>query len=252
MRGKGHLTLAVSHMHRINPAYAGKSGRFSFLSFVVRDHPRVCGEKDTVELAALAVWGSPPRMRGKDHGRDHEQGYSGITPAYAGKSARLRRFPAASRDHPRVCGEKYCCTAIALRSSGSPPRMRGKDRHAISIHGIVGITPAYAGKVAKSSITKLLSGITPAYAGKSPRWRGTSCRGWDHPRVCGEKNDLPAVHDRSLGSPPRVRGKGHLTLAVSHMHRITPAYAGKSDILHPTAHYGRQVVRRLCGHFKHA
>ena len=30
-----------------------------------------------------------------------------------------------------------------------------------------------------------------------------------------------------FGQAPRMRGKGHLTLAVSHMHRINPAYAGK-------------------------
>ena len=45
-------------------------------------------------------------MRGKDKGRlSIAQGF-GITPAYAGKSAQTASSEAATRDHPRVCGEK--------------------------------------------------------------------------------------------------------------------------------------------------
>lgn len=54
------------------------------------------------------------------------------------------------------------------------------------------------------------------------------CEGsFGKPRVCGEKNAASICPSCVSGSPPRMRGKGHLTLAVSHMHRITPAYAGK-------------------------
>ena len=51
-----------------------------------RDHPRVCGEKGV--LAPLpTIWvGSPPRMRGKDELEGLSASFSGITPAYAGKS----------------------------------------------------------------------------------------------------------------------------------------------------------------------
>ena len=63
--GKGHLTLAVSHMHRINPAYAGKS---------TLPHHR-----------AHFAMGSPPRMRGKAVPVAAVPVAAGITPAYAGK-----------------------------------------------------------------------------------------------------------------------------------------------------------------------
>ena len=54
------------------------------------------------------------------------------------------------------------------------------------------------------------------------------CEGsFGKPRVCGEKVVYSVCKEIAPGSPPRVRGKGHLTLAVSHMHRINPAYAGK-------------------------
>ena len=52
------------------------------------DHPRVCGEKLTKEMADLADWGSPPRVRGKAIGVDLHHPEVGITPAYAGKSKR--------------------------------------------------------------------------------------------------------------------------------------------------------------------
>ena len=155
-----------------------------------------------------------------------------ITPAYAGKSCTSCSWQPRSRDHPRMCGEKYRKPVAKFLPSGSPPRMRGKGLLQIFVSEPLGITPAYAGK---SAPFLTLPGIA-----------------WDHPRVCREKAQDVTLQCWAMGSPPRVRGKGHLTLAVRHMHRITPAYAGKSDILHPTAHYGRQIVRRLCRRFKRA
>ena len=58
----------------------------------------------------------------------------------------------------------------------------------------------------------------------------SSCdiRGWDHPRVCGEKYLRIAVFVLLLGSPPRMRGKDVQRNAEGQEHGITPAYAGKS------------------------
>ena len=65
-------------------------------------------------------------MRGKEHILAIDAVNAGITPACAGKRRAVLGCNAVRWDHPRVCGEKMCCTAIALRSSGSPPRVRGK------------------------------------------------------------------------------------------------------------------------------
>lgn len=74
------------------------------------------------------------------------------------------------------------------------------------------------------------------------------CEGsFGKPRVCGEKI-LCFFHGLGLpGSPPRVRGKGHLTLAVSHMHRINPAYTGKSTLPHHRAHFAMGSPPRMRG-----
>ena len=73
----------------ITPAYAGKRTSFIFFQNVAQDHPRVCGEKTLMRFVLFAVWGSPPRMRGKGNSRGILQRAIGITPAYAGK--RLKR-----------------------------------------------------------------------------------------------------------------------------------------------------------------
>ena len=71
-------------------------------------------------------------------------------------------------------------------------------------------------------------GITPACAGKRFS-RPRAPRGWrDHPRVCGEKRNIPRFAAFSVGSPPRVRGKAAPRAVIRQQIGITPACAGKS------------------------
>ena len=71
--------------------------------------------------------------------------------------------------------------------------------------------------------------ITPAYAGKSIAngYQINTCK--DHPRLCGEKCVFLAPLVLSVGSPPPMRGKGHLSSLRLLVAGITPAYAGKSE-----------------------
>ena len=86
MRGKAPSLRERLHWHRITPAYAGKSGISPGFLLSYRDHPRVCGEKESVNDGTAIRAGSPPRMRGK-----------------AGEYGSQTHRP---QDHPRVCGEK--------------------------------------------------------------------------------------------------------------------------------------------------
>ena len=207
MRGKADSARLISRQTGITPAYAGKSRALPAHNGLPRDHPRVCGEKRTTPPTRLQTMGSPPRVRGKVD-RELDVGvHAGITPACAGKSSSVSAGRQSRWGHPRVCGEKHEVLKGKAKPEGSPPRMQGKGNGPGGSLGEVG--------------------ITPAYAGKSPvRYQRYLCD-WDHPRVCGEKFDTPIIPHTEGGSPPRMRGKGHLTLAVSHMHRINPAYAGK-------------------------
>ena len=132
---------------------------------------------------------------------------SRITPAYAGKSKLFIVHGQQLRDHPRVCGEKFCLNVIPNSIKGSPPRMRGK--------------------VKRNKRFQLADGITPAYAGKRPAaWAG-AWRTGDHPRVCGEKGTGLTNVTSPMGSPPRMRGKAAPSSVAVMPCRITPAYAGK-------------------------
>ena len=110
-----------------------------------------------------------------------------ITPAYAGKSAPLRQCQGSSRDHPRLCGEKFMSTVVIVPSGGSPPPMRGKVQR----------------KVRHDTPTR----ITPAYAGKRFHLWVVHSQQRDHPRLCGEKAVVFSDAYDNLGSPPPMRGK---------------------------------------------
>ena len=106
MRGKGYAAKPQDVNQRITPAYAGKSVCTHCLTYCRGDHPRLCGEKQTVTNLLMANIGSPPPMRGKAFWGIHVVIRQGITPAYAGKSFRSDRPKATVQDHPRLCGEK--------------------------------------------------------------------------------------------------------------------------------------------------
>ena len=150
----------------------------------------MCGEKGLPTLRYSPQSGSPPHVRGKEHGdlglvRGHR-----ITPAYAGKSGPPLSLFVLSRDRPRVCGEKNVKMLKSKWKLGSPPRMRGK----------VGVV-------------KLLFELP-----------------MDHPRVCGEKLLLYSRYKPCKGSPPRMWGKARESPASGRMTGITPAYAGKRSV----------------------
>ena len=207
MRGKERRNHGTNVCGGITPAYAGKSGCCHHLVIFVEDHPRVCGEKEQREKSSLCQKGSPPRMRGKVRAKLAFARYSGITPAYAGKSQTYCFRSFLPGDHPRVCGEKGSLTRVCLVELGSPPRMRGKG-------WVVAVAVAFLG-------------ITPAYAGKSAAKEFACKDGRDHPRVCGEKVCVHPVPVCALGSPPRMRGKVIRSWIMRIWTRITPAYAGK-------------------------
>ena len=89
MRGKVCETMKFIPSSRITPAYAGKRRLRLDRSTADGDHPRLCGEKMSLQKTAKRMQGSPPPMRGKEYnGRLFNACYR-ITPAYAGKRVEL-------------------------------------------------------------------------------------------------------------------------------------------------------------------
>ena len=167
MRGKGTSAKDMPCAVGITPACAGKRGGRTVSFFLIRDHPRVCGEKKVMPKQGRKQEGSPPRVRGKVARRGLAFSGFGITPACAGKSSSAKMQPTTRWDHPRVCGEKSLLMKLMCFMVGSPPRVRGK------------VVYAHPGHTSKR----------------------------DHPRVCGEKIVELVFSAEHPGSPPRVRGK---------------------------------------------
>ena len=230
MRGKVKSRFPDFLLRRITPAHAGKRLVDKAVEHGSWDHPRTCGEKFPKLVLFPCTWGSPPHMRGKASGFGCSVCCFRITPAHAGKSHPVVGCILWCWDHPRTCGEKASSILRFALLRGSPPHMRGK--------------------VATIQQSWQTDRITPAHAGKRKISRSTFSILKDHPRTCGEKQQLPSRVPRYWGSPPHMRGKAAATYRNCRCGRITPAHAGKRAIMPE----GKTAVRdhpRTCGE-KHA
>ena len=224
VRGQAPINRHQAEDHGVTPACAGKSAGTGSRSGASWDHPRVCGEKGAQDFCCCVHAGSPPRMRGKDFTWSFASVKLRITPACAGKRPEKPHSVCITQDHPRVCGEKDKAAEKAQHLRGSPPRVRGKGRSKRFRCTSPWITPARAGK----SYTAFVR-LHPLR---------------DHPRACGEKDEVWQQLDELVGSPPRVQGKA-VSVSPPHYNRgITPAYAGKSSIQHLTASLGEFKVQK--------
>ena len=116
-------------------------------------------------------------------------------------------------DYKRVAGNAVQLKVELSRylHRGSPPHTRGKGRYMRQPRVIVGITPAHAGKSDSSVSFSIVK--------------------QDHPRTRGEKLLLFWQYPINRGSPPHTRGKAKTGSAHIGCTRITPAHAGKRNLL---------------------
>ena len=186
MRGALDEPITMMLTSGIIPAYAGSTQCRFWRRLRVRDHPRVCGEHNSITASRGITSGSSPRMRGALAAPIRISPCFGIIPAYAGSTrCHCQRYH-QNRDHPRVCGEHFERGNSIWTSWGSSPRMRGARSFGVAPEGLDGIIPAYAG-----STTNTTRESIPLR---------------DHPRVCGEHFTALCPLGRSPGSSPRMRG----------------------------------------------
>ena len=168
------------------------------------------GEKRNLADNLRDLLGSPPHGRGKARKERKVVRSGGITPAWAGKSSGKRWRFYVCWDHPRMGGEKALLYCWRRSVRGSPPHGRGKVWSVCCCRWRMRITPAWAGKRSGAQIWML-----PA---------------WDHPRMGGEKPVVQASVSKGAGSPPHGRGKVADIGRPAFPYRITPAWAGKSEV----------------------
>ena len=85
------------------------------------------------------------------------------------------------------------------------------------------------GKAGLSHGCLVLVGITPAYAGKRVAVRSDLGTIRDHPRVCGEKIEMPYELLLKEGSPPHVRGKAWGRCCPDRLRWDHPCVCGEKD-----------------------
>ena len=125
-----------------------------------------------------------------------------------------------------MCGNHTRWTHMCRASIGSPPRVREPP-----------VTLA---------ISKVRIGITPACAGTTVNLTTGSTDFEDHPRVCGNHQNIDNSTFYEQGSPPRVREPPRTQQGIFLLCRITPACAGTtSHIHHQNTHWGDHP--RVCG-----
>ena len=127
MRGKRGDGSSSRRAGRIIPAHAGQTWFKAGDAINSPDHPRACGANKHDARSSLPLAGSSPRMRGKPMVERIHIDFPRIIPAHAGQTECSRPRPRYRSDHPRACGANPVRRPRRRHSSGSSPRMRGKQ-----------------------------------------------------------------------------------------------------------------------------
>ena len=214
----------------IIPACAG-SIRAGFVWFLdSRDHPRMCGEHQSVDVWEYCPQGSSPHVRGAFGKRDVLRLKRGIIPACAGSILSRCTCACPGRDHPRMCGEHPLTSPLTETAGGSSPHVRGASASMIVAAWSTGIIPACAGSMVLAALYAVLVG--------------------DHPRMCGEHILVGIIPLPFLGSSPHVRGALGAARSLRITGGIIPACAGSMRVVA----CGRVSVwdhPRMCGEHGH-
>ena len=104
----------------------GKLTHFFMLLPPTLDHPRRCGENTRFATENCVVAGSPPQVRGKLGEWEQRKPIYRITPAGAGKTARVHPELFAVKDHPRRCGENFPIVFAVFQCARITPAGAGK------------------------------------------------------------------------------------------------------------------------------
>ena len=156
----------------------------------------------------MIVFGSSPRVRGKQIACERIIGTPRIIPARAGQTHWPAIRTIGRTDHPRACGANGIECAHRTCRHGSSPRVRGKRRRLQRRRGPGRIIPARAGQTSARDMSR------NAYA--------------DHPRACGANATTAINVSGAAGSSPRVRGTPLRKAGLVTNGRIIPARAGQT------------------------
>ncbi len=226
VRGKRPRARDRVDRRRIIPARAGQTQDQQGTMTDSPDHPRACGANPDFRAAAERETGSSPRVRGKRSRSTRHCRCSWIIPARAGQTQETSGKNTGDADHPRACGANESSLSRLSSTSGSSPRVRGKQLYETAKSQKRRIIPARAGQTGSSR----------------PPWSAPS----DHPRACGANKGSQDGFAQLFGSSPRVRGKRTAKTGQHATKRIIPARAGQTRYFQQRR-FRRPDHPRACG-----
>ena len=228
------------------PAGAGEPRPCRSWSTARKVYPRGCGGTVVREIAARAIEGLSPRVRGNLAETYENDAWVRSIPAGAGEPIRTRLRTPPRRVYPRGCGGTFL-PALARRSHvGLSPRVRGNQckyrRHASRARSI----PAGAGEPQTGPHWREDRRVYPRGCGgtrssMSPAWRSQV-----YPRGCGGTSRFACRAKVDTGLSPRVRGNPLRIAGVSPVIGSIPAGAGEPSGAW-TCPAARRVYPRGCG-----
>ena len=193
--------------------------------------------------------GSSPHTRGARSDVQPSRPATGIIPAYAGSTRRVRGADRSWRDHPRIRGEHARPERARRHWRGSSPHTRGALVAEIGDAADRRIIPAYAGSTRAELYEVSVVADHPRIRGEhsdrgypgcggcgsSPHTRGARAAHLradrcvsDHPRIRGEHHREGSGINMDLGSSPHTRGAPVGAGRALAPGGIIPAYAGST------------------------
>ena len=106
VRGTEHTGCSMREKRRFIPAGAGNGLLIRIGIKMPPVHPRGCGERTVLMLAAVGLAGSSPRVRGTVTGQALALGKYRFIPAGAGNGGLILLADGQGAVHPRGCGER--------------------------------------------------------------------------------------------------------------------------------------------------
>ena len=212
-------------------------------------HPHACGENARKIPLKPALYGSPPRLWGKQSMKNQNGIVKRFTPTLVGKTTHVALPYLIVEVHPHACGENMRPTFSQTVTVGSPPRLWGKLTRRLlglqmqSVHPhacgenkdfrlawneAVGSPPRLWGKRMRLTLSGRRQRFTPTLVGKTytPYFHNQTSQ--VHPHACGENEASSNSLDDDDGSPPRLWGKRAWPPAGLGLIRFTPTLVGKT------------------------
>ncbi len=150
VRGAPGLDVCGRVRYGIIPARAGSTLRQRTWLLFRRDHPRSCGEHESLSSGFSFTEGSSPLVRGAPWKHTVQPMCRRIIPARAGSTMPRPSTCTEAWDHPRSCGEHHSFLDSAMRHLGSSPLVRGALHGVLEAGHDLGIIPARAGSTLKN------------------------------------------------------------------------------------------------------